>query len=631
MAKTVPMESIIDSIPSLPKPAMTFDIHLLDNLAYNDIEPLLENYIQEVLEEFADSAAGQAHIQEYPEGIDWIHTVIHMAHKYDDKTLPKLTKEDIQEMMEETLPRKLAVLDRKDLDNAIPQLAAFWTFLKETYTLHSAEAIIKYLRSIEDKFADWIYIAPPDEEEDITPPDEENDENDIDPWQAVMSGPFAKYVRELTDTEASMLKEQPITATEPGPILQDFEMLLELIGDKGLAISAKLQQFPLKALEDINNRLTKPITLALKRPVQKSYPPINGLYLLLRATGLVSVVGKGKKHCLVINQKVYDRWKILNPTERYFTLLEAWLIRGKDEMMGEKHSHQTQGHLCVQTWKALSTQTHYSFPKYKDQDILSYDPGLHNVALMELFGFISITSANPQPGKGWRIKAIDAFPFGQTMMTIFTMVSFHKGLLGRWKSEYDIMHPYNELQPFFAPYFPEWQTPFSLPQAAFRPGRHIFKVRLGKCWRRIAIDAKATLYTLSRLILDSVNFDYDHLDQFTYKDAMARKVMVEHPEGQMGVLTTEDVDVGELPIPVGGTMEYLFDFGDCWRFEVQLEAIERREPEDTDSKSNAKKGKKSTKATKKTSTRSNRKRQGEIIESYGKAPKQYSLPYDDAW
>jgi hypothetical protein len=39
-------------------------------------------------------------------------------------------------------------------------------------------------------------------------------------------------------------------------------------------------------LEDINTQLNRPIQVALKRPQQKSYPSISGLYLLLRASGL---------------------------------------------------------------------------------------------------------------------------------------------------------------------------------------------------------------------------------------------------------------------------------------------------------------------------------------------------------
>ena len=97
----------------------------------------------------------------------------------------------------------------------------------------------------------------------------------------------------------------------------------------------------------------------------------------------------------------------------------------------------------------------------------------------------------------------------------------------------------------------------------------------------------------------------------------------------MGRVTTADVKVGDLPIPVGGTMEYVFDFGDWWTFEVQLESIETLAPEESKPASKSTKGKKS-KTTKKTAKRSKQKPQGEIIESHGEAPEQYPS-YDDDW
>ncbi|NEP55071.1 MAG: plasmid pRiA4b ORF-3 family protein [Moorea sp. SIO3C2] len=247
---------------------------------------------------------------------------------------------------------------------------------------------------------------------------------------------------------------------------------------------------------------------------------------------------------------------------------------------------------------------------------------------MEMFGFLAITSGKPQTGKGWRIRKLAALPLGNAIMSLFKTALLAKGL--SWASTYDFSLPYNELQPFFSPYFPEWQQALILPVQEFRTGRHIFKVHLGKCWRRIAIDAEATLYVLSRFILDSVNFDYDHMDQFKYKDAMGCTVKVDYPSEYMEGLATDEVKIGDVPIPIGGTMDYLFDFGDRWLFEVQLESVESPETEDSPAKSNTKKDKKSAKTTKKSAKRAKRKPQGEIIESHGEAPEQYPS-YDDEW
>jgi hypothetical protein len=32
--------------------------------------------------------------------------------------------------------------------------------------------------------------------------------------------------------------------------------------------------------------------------------------------------------------------------------------------------------------------------------------------------------------------------------------------------------------------------------------------------------------------------------------------------------------VGDVPLRIGQTMTYLFDFGDCWEFDVSLEQVD---------------------------------------------------------
>ncbi len=136
---------------------MTFDINQLNNLEYDDAEPLLEDYINDVIEEFAQSPEGKAYAQEYPEFGGWINSFIEMSYNYEGFTLPKMTKADAQVVMEYLLPRKLTLLDRSEAEDAIPELVAFWNFLKREYKFRSAGAIAKYLSSIKDKFTDWMF------------------------------------------------------------------------------------------------------------------------------------------------------------------------------------------------------------------------------------------------------------------------------------------------------------------------------------------------------------------------------------------------------------------------------------------------------------------------------------------
>ena len=45
-------------------------------------------------------------------------------------------------------------------------------------------------------------------------------------------------------------------------------------------------------------------------------------------------------------------------------------------------------------------------------------------------------------------------------------------------------------------------------------------------------------------------------------------------------LVTSEIRVGDLPLTVGQTMTYIFDFGDWWEFTVKLEKIDPKRTED---------------------------------------------------
>jgi hypothetical protein len=72
-----------------------------------------------------------------------------------------------------------------------------------------------------------------------------------------------------------------IDANGSGTNFHDFDALLKMLKDSPFQLTPR-HQLPLRALPEINARLTHPLELGLKRLQQKSYPHIQGLYLLVR-------------------------------------------------------------------------------------------------------------------------------------------------------------------------------------------------------------------------------------------------------------------------------------------------------------------------------------------------------------
>ena len=380
---------------------------------------------------------------------------------------------------------------------------------------------------------------------------------------------------ELSPEHRQLLRDLAISESGPGSILRDFDMLLDYLRERDLPITGR-HQLPLRVLPEINARLTHPLQLGLKRPLQKSYPHIHGLYLLVRASGLTYVGGTGKKPLLLVDKVVYQVWESLNHTERYGNLLETWLLRGKPEIIRERGPRWFLIPENFQKW-------FYLFARIPDEGLqiagnshaehsLRYTPGWYNLGLLELFGLIIVQHGLPEQGKSWRIDSIRRTPWGDALLALLRAEFF--GDFDRILAlEEEEKVPFRVLQPVLQPYFPKWKNDLSVPGQAFREGTYIFKVSLGPIWRRIAISANQTLDALASIILKAVEFGHDHLYRFSYQNRFGALESVNHPYMDEGPWTSE-VLLGDVPLRIGQTMTYLFDFGDQWEFDVTLEQID---------------------------------------------------------
>lgn len=409
----------------------------------------------------------------------------------------------------------------------------------------------------------------------------------------------------LSPEHQQILHAQRIDEDGPGAVLRDFESLMSFIETRSIKVSGEHHLLPLKVLGEINARLSKPIATGLKRPQQKSYPAINGLYLLLRATGLAPVEDTGKERFLSLDKDALVSWRRLNATEKYFTLLETWLIRGHEEIIGGRYDPLGSLFKCSEFMQSLPDKgLEVAGDSEAEQQTIPYRIGTHNLALLELFGFVSVEEGRPEAGKGWVIARIFPTPLGRAILKLLSQHTL-AAMKMAWDDEDEVAtETFGVLQPMLQPFFPEWRENLVLPEAGMVDGLYVFKVSLDtKVWRRIAIPAKLTLDDLSDVILDAFDFDDDHLYRFSYRNRFGVFVEINHPYLEEPP-STDEVAIGEIPLRPGALMEYLFDFGDQWRFDVRLEKID---PPDA------------------------RIKKPKILEKRGEAPPQYPNLDEDEW
>lgn len=383
-----------------------------------------------------------------------------------------------------------------------------------------------------------------------------------------------KTITTLTPDQIQCLKNQTFSDNEPGTLLKDFSTLLDFIGSAGIPVSGKNHLIAIKLLPQLNQLMSNPLEVMLKRPQQKSFPHINGLYLLLRASGLTQIALEKKEAKLMLDNKVLADWKSLNPTERYFALFHAWWHRGNAEIIGENsrrwyyenYFYDSLDFFLNTLGKGLDVKA-----KLIDPTLFRYEPGLHNLALMELFGFIWIEQGESLNGENWPIVKIEPTIWGYTLLNYFS-----KYIISL--SEIINELPDNHLTELWGSelkaYIPAWKKGLKQPEAVeIQNSVYVFKVIQGTAYRKIAAPSTTSLDELAEIILSAFNFDNDHLYEFIYKNRYGITERVVHPFAENDKFCTTDCVIGELPFYKGMELTFRFDFGDDWRFQVVVESI----------------------------------------------------------
>jgi hypothetical protein len=405
---------------------------------------------------------------------------------------------------------------------------------------------------------------------------------------------------EQDPTRSSIFASQSIDEHGPGSILRDFEVLLGFV-EQGVPSAGKYHLLPMARLFELDQRIAKPLRPRLRRPQQKSFPHLNGLYLLLRATRLGVPEGHGKASGrLTLDAAMHQQWLQLNPTERYFNLLEAWLRRGAWEALGLRGG-DWMNRVALDArdlWMSIPAAGRRFSRKASKRGEFLYSAELScTLALLELFGLMTVGRGEPDEGQSWRVTEVRHTPFGDELLQII-FEEIQRELFDQEQPTVE----FGAWQPVLRPFFPAWVNNLQFAEPELRHGVFHFKVSLGEPWRRIAIPAKSDLDELAECIIGAFDFEGDHLYGFEFVARDGRRVRVEHPYIDDAEMRTDEMAIGELPLAERQSMQFQYDFGADWRFDVRLEKIE---PESAE--------------------------MGEavVVESHGEAPPEYE--FDDEW
>ena len=131
---------------------MTFDIYALENWEthWSDWDIAIREYTPDLIELFEQSPEGKAHEEKY-QYLSWSYRLVDLGFTYQEVPITQMDEDDIKATLFWHFPRKISLSSPDDADDVIPELVAFWQFLKREYDLVNAEDAIAYLQKLNPK------------------------------------------------------------------------------------------------------------------------------------------------------------------------------------------------------------------------------------------------------------------------------------------------------------------------------------------------------------------------------------------------------------------------------------------------------------------------------------------------
>ena len=384
------------------------------------------------------------------------------------------------------------------------------------------------------------------------------------------NGPKPK--KALSARQEKTLCDQQITSTKPGPILHDFAKMLRYVQENDILLS-KTGLLPMKALRPLNEAMHRPLEVGLTRPHLQSLPNVEGLFMLLRASGLVRVEYKGKKRLLRIDDAMAADWEKLNEVEQFFCLLRIWSLWADPETVRNRCSSR-----CPILPEYLFFVT--DIPRMaKDcrgdvMDYYQFRPGTFNVALAELFGLIATQQQPARKGQGWSVSRIETTAFGTSLCALLMQIC--PRLCTSFVATPED-YSFEQWQQHLAPYFPQLHRELELVEDEPTEGVHILTVSVWDSWRQLAVPQASSMSLLADAILDAFDFNRDHLYLFLIEDRFGSVQEYKHFYMDDPPYAHE-TSIGELGLQPGQRFMFRYDFGDNWEFYIVVDRIDPADP-----------------------------------------------------
>ncbi len=360
-------------------------------------------------------------------------------------------------------------------------------------------------------------------------------------------------------------------ALNKGKILEEFRLFIDFVKTYRVEVTEKNNTIKKNFLLELNKILTSKLHIELKQPNQRSFPHIDGLFLLSRALGLCIIEFYNGKFFLTIDEEILKQWQELSNTEKYYNLLIRWFANGHPEIIGSENSLAIETSILIKSYIEDVPDAKAEDDKLSDSkiDTIIYRMNKYCMALFSMFDIMELTLDEKSTDKHWKVTRVKKTIFGNAIIiNIFEALK---------KIQYnDSEHEQNmrlqALRKQFKSVCSNYQRDIEIKQSKVDDGEFIFKVSLGNVWRRFSVPVDYKISDFCNLILSYYEFDEDHLYTLEIKDRFGLTCVYEKGEATFSGKNAHDYQLKQTSVQPGVSITFIYDFGAMWEFNLICEA-----------------------------------------------------------
>jgi hypothetical protein len=344
-------------------------------------------------------------------------------------------------------------------------------------------------------------------------------------------------------------------------ILADFEKFIEYLNSNQVRVTKTQEFINGGTLVELNEIMeTDQLADCHNRTPQYKFPLLNLFYHFALA-GKILKIDYSRSTKYLIEAKNFELYQNLSESEKYLYLLETfWLDCDWEELQvpkkNERFEHESENFFN----KLLENR------KIIVNDKLEYHLG----AFINYFTYLGLWEVDflklklTAPGKKIIPILLNNWPFAEVNLPYLRKLGVDTGIYGKRMAFEDPF--WFALQDIFS------EIRGTIPRVEYRKieGNYIFKIKLGKVWRKVKIAASATLEDLHLIIQQAFKFDNDHLYSFFMSNKAWDGPGYGRLEEGMG-FTAAEKKLFELGLEAGQKFIYIFDYGREWEFKIKVE------------------------------------------------------------